>query len=195
MTAPTPDLLPCPWCGGAPKIHREPLCDDVWVQCYQCEAEGPYANDRSEAGVVELWNRRASHPGAAEGKRPAAWMGYSATDETQRVVVLDDEPRSDACAPWTPLYAPRWDQGDGTDHLTWAICYSCQLETIEHKEPKDGGYSCMNCGIKWVPDKPAKHAALVAEIEELLENTKRLRQGQWSDQAEDVLSRCREALG
>src|SRR5688500_18468890 len=56
-------LLPCPFCGGRPKIVADRSgedCMDTWVRCTECDAstgrfEGAYSEPEGAAG---LWNGR-----------------------------------------------------------------------------------------------------------------------------------------
>lgn len=63
-TTPTPDLLPCPFCGGeAHHVTQRLSLDDVdWVQCRKCSA----------ATNVNDWNTRPTpQPDAVEKIREA----------------------------------------------------------------------------------------------------------------------------
>lgn len=76
MANPSPDLLPCPFCGARAKIGRETLderfayADKVTVFCIKCSTSKSALGDTSkpgyadnstvEARAVEQWNSRAS---------------------------------------------------------------------------------------------------------------------------------------
>lgn len=54
----TPVLLPCPFCGGAPKVRQ--AVGETWVVCGSCAAS---TNSITRASVAfDLWNRRAAAP-------------------------------------------------------------------------------------------------------------------------------------
>ncbi len=56
MTAPeTPDLLPCPFCGGAAK-----LLDGIYVRNIECTVCGAIGPDARDAEAVAMWNTRPS---------------------------------------------------------------------------------------------------------------------------------------
>ena len=50
-----PTILPCPFCGGEPRVVRNPGYSHV-VVCNTCEARGSSSESWQEA--VENWNRR-----------------------------------------------------------------------------------------------------------------------------------------
>ena len=59
-------LLPCPFCGGAPRkfncVESDGFVSGTFVRCDEC---GIDINDEYESGAVEAWNRRASPPAPA----------------------------------------------------------------------------------------------------------------------------------
>jgi Lar family restriction alleviation protein len=64
--------LPCPFCGGQ---HVDIVDDgvDVWVQCFDCDAQGPSYNDFPEQReAIAAWNRRAQPAGMVERLREYA---------------------------------------------------------------------------------------------------------------------------
>ena len=50
------DLKPCPFCGST-DLHMQDV--DRFLQCYNCDATGPWHIDQTEAEAVAAWNRRA----------------------------------------------------------------------------------------------------------------------------------------
>lgn len=48
-------LLPCPFCGGAARLVKW-IRPEKWVDCTECEAEGPVAD--TPEGAIAAWNRR-----------------------------------------------------------------------------------------------------------------------------------------
>lgn len=53
------NLLPCPFCGGAPEVRRNPQNPtfESWLECTRCKART--SSDDSYNGAVTEWNRRA----------------------------------------------------------------------------------------------------------------------------------------
>ena len=47
------ELLPCPFCGGTPKVMIAP---DIWIQCTECGAMSEFS--ATEENAVRKWNRR-----------------------------------------------------------------------------------------------------------------------------------------
>ena len=66
--------LPCPFCGGINIIN----CG-LHKYCHSCGAEGPDADNGTDAGLLSAWNRRA-HPAQA---------GQMLTDDEIALVVAD----------------------------------------------------------------------------------------------------------
>ena len=50
----TPELKPCPFCGGAPALENEAA--RKYVYCSVCEADGAWDGDEQTA--IDAWNRR-----------------------------------------------------------------------------------------------------------------------------------------
>ena len=48
-------LMPCPFCGGSAQIFTSDGTR-YWAGCDQCEAEGPWAENKTTA--ESAWNRR-----------------------------------------------------------------------------------------------------------------------------------------
>ena len=64
------ELLPCPFCGGTDcYLNADETPTACWVECPDCEVEGPSAGwgwpggwesrDVAKAKAIELWNTRA----------------------------------------------------------------------------------------------------------------------------------------
>jgi Lar family restriction alleviation protein len=68
------DLLPCPFCGGAPlRCSNTTHFPMHWVLCSVCNASPGDRRSPVEAAVA--WNRRAASAAVAKGSGdPAAWM-------------------------------------------------------------------------------------------------------------------------
>lgn len=73
-------LLPCPFCGGAPKLRVHRCAEDAeecYVECPSCEARTSYFEDAyaPTADAAASWNRRAgdwrppAEPQRSEGYR------------------------------------------------------------------------------------------------------------------------------
>lgn len=59
----TAALKPCPFCGGEAGVVANRPFPDAYVQCGECDAEGPVS--ASEAAAVNAWNRRVVDPALA----------------------------------------------------------------------------------------------------------------------------------
>jgi Lar family restriction alleviation protein len=62
-------LKPCPFCGGEAGVVVHRPFPDAYVQCGECDAEGPVS--ASEAAAVDAWNRRAVDPALAAAEARA----------------------------------------------------------------------------------------------------------------------------
>ncbi len=62
--SPTPETLPCPWCGNRPTI--DPPCDDEDMWEVMCFASGctacPSLDGTTREQAIAAWNRRAPSP-------------------------------------------------------------------------------------------------------------------------------------
>ena len=56
------DLLPCPFCGGDPRMTR--ANGESWVACYECDASSLMCGTDKRA--ITAWNRRPSSPEIGE---------------------------------------------------------------------------------------------------------------------------------
>ena len=56
------DLLPCPFCGGEPRMTR--ANGESWVACYECDASSLMCGTDKRA--ITAWNRRPSSPEIGE---------------------------------------------------------------------------------------------------------------------------------
>lgn len=98
---PTPELLPCPFCGGEPWLYDNEDGPSN-VMCDHCCCDGPLGNNQD---AVSAWNRRAARtltPEQVERARKAilhydrhvyekaALGGWSAVIELLREVVGND---------------------------------------------------------------------------------------------------------
>lgn len=69
------ELKPCPFCGGAPKLHRQEMdgMEHIWIQCQDCGASSRIftakvgtvpprakATDYYFTKVLAAWNRRVT---------------------------------------------------------------------------------------------------------------------------------------
>ena len=63
------DTAACPFCGGEPKLINDGT-GLWWVQCEDCDAEGPIAHSEEEA--IRLWNRRQTERSVAVAAPSAA---------------------------------------------------------------------------------------------------------------------------
>lgn len=61
----TPELLPCPFCGGKSILHEDSFTSRAWVACNLCCAEGATimfesTNDARQmrAAAISAWNTR-----------------------------------------------------------------------------------------------------------------------------------------
>jgi Lar family restriction alleviation protein len=96
------NLKPCPFCGGEAGVVANRPFPDAYVQCGECDAEGPVS--ASEAAAVNAWNRRVVDPAlaAAEARAEKAEAALrEAKASTLREVAEDFERRattSDICA-------------------------------------------------------------------------------------------------
>ncbi len=52
----TPDLLPCPFCGGKPYLANVEMVGCSYVVCTDCRAQG---DDMSKDRAIATWNTRA----------------------------------------------------------------------------------------------------------------------------------------
>lgn len=71
------DLLPCPFCGGTPKLrtHRTGEdSEDAFVECPSCEVRTTYYEDAyaPTADAIAAWNRRAPSP--TPQQTPIRWL-------------------------------------------------------------------------------------------------------------------------
>lgn len=64
------ELLPCPFCGGAPcpdiqQVNHAPKTNTTWFAawCEGCKSSGPERTDKAEA--ITAWNTRAGIPDPA----------------------------------------------------------------------------------------------------------------------------------
>lgn len=58
-TAPTQELLPCPFCGGEAIFRQGEMERLFWVECSRCEIGTKYYQYRNEYDANLAWNRRA----------------------------------------------------------------------------------------------------------------------------------------
>jgi len=63
----TPELLPCPFCGGKSILHEDSFTSRAWVACNLCCAEGATimfesTNDARQmrAAAISAWNTRTA---------------------------------------------------------------------------------------------------------------------------------------
>ncbi len=61
MSDDTPELKPCPFCGGPPRLDTSGGMG--CVTCMQCQAEGPFVGekvprDKVDRTAAEAWNKR-----------------------------------------------------------------------------------------------------------------------------------------
>lgn len=63
---PTPELLPCPFCGGKPWITEDDHGRARWVSCDTCECDGPswlgWMDDAADVTIIAAWNQRQPTP-------------------------------------------------------------------------------------------------------------------------------------
>lgn len=62
---PTPELLPCPFCGGSPWISEDDHGNPRWVLCEICACDGPTPTNADSDGIEEVarsWNHRVPLP-------------------------------------------------------------------------------------------------------------------------------------
>lgn len=89
-----PELLPCPFCGNAEPVAYEQTYY-AWVQCRECDAEGPAKDTGQEA--IEAWNTRAP----ASSEQQAAQQ--DAKGQPRLTVRLTSFPESNGKRNWTAL--------------------------------------------------------------------------------------------
>ncbi len=85
----TPDLLPCPFCGGKPYLANVEMVGCSYVVCTDCRAQG---DDMSKDRAIASWNTRAPAPElirqAVEAERERlAQIGYRVCAETRHVTL------------------------------------------------------------------------------------------------------------
>ena len=56
----TPDLKPCPFCGGEASMRY--VCGEYFVLCKSCSGSGTIVN--AEKKAAEAWNRRVNNENA-----------------------------------------------------------------------------------------------------------------------------------
>ena len=52
------ELKPCPFCGRE-LLSIEGWKDLFWIECFNCQTEGPSGETKAEA--IEAWNRRTEN--------------------------------------------------------------------------------------------------------------------------------------
>ena len=91
------DLLPCPFCGGTPKLRTHRTGEDseeAFVECPNCEVRTTYYEDvyAPTADAIAAWNRRAPSPtphvrvGLFDGATPMADGGEVAMTAAEEVL-------------------------------------------------------------------------------------------------------------
>lgn len=58
------ELLPCPFCGGQPRLDKSRITEGFSVHCPNCDACGGWQEGNAEAEVIAAWNRRTPDGGA-----------------------------------------------------------------------------------------------------------------------------------
>lgn len=87
---PTPDLLPCPFCGGEAFVSEDNSGTARWVSCGDCECDGPVCSGLQQ--VVAAWNSRTAltlTPEQVERARkliPRLDLCLSATNASQSAI-------------------------------------------------------------------------------------------------------------
>lgn len=95
----TPELLPCPFCGGDGAISEDDRGRARYVSCDACEADGPtFEPDRTKAiwahhrrqGVVDAWNRRTARTLTPEQVERARALSGRYTIGNRSASMLDE---------------------------------------------------------------------------------------------------------
>lgn len=90
----TDKLKPCPFCGST-RVREEnsPAVGMIWIECFDCKSNGPYANVLSGAWV-DAWN-----------KRPSQWLPIEDAPKNGTIILLWRQSWSHCrMARWTNVY-------------------------------------------------------------------------------------------
>lgn len=98
------DLLPCPFCGGAPQRCSNSHVPMHWVLCGTCHASPGDRRSPLEAAVA--WNSRSAWAAATNSGNPVAWIYDGPNGERYIREHRDVAPQQLVKAGWTetPLY-------------------------------------------------------------------------------------------
>lgn len=158
MTAPTPSLSPCPFCGGEAAVGGSP--EGAFVNCVECLAStnilAPW-NGLPEDAIAE-WNRRPT----GETPIPVAPTDYDAAARD----VLAERERQKSVEGWTTKHDD--DHAPGEMALA-ASCYAVHAAIPESKNVT----RLWPWSAKWWKPKDARRdlvragALILAEIERM----------------------------